>query len=600
MRLRSILNLIRPQSVLAITATAGPLVIDDITRTLGMPKLENGSNDETQGIKIYKADRDNINVTVQLVADHAERLNRLVDILSPCQRKEEKDALAGCLSSGSVIVYVWRQMDAEAIAEYIGATNVPGKVVVYHGGMDSGSRAKSQSQFLRGKARICVATVAFGLGINKSDVAGIVHMYLSNTPEHYLQEIGRAGRNGEAARAIALVVPEEVQVRHSLSHSDLLARSQVSALFEMLRREVKDSLLKIPEDRRNNVEGLCVGLSLQSTLVGCECKSETVETIFSLLEARKNSLLRVQGTFYGRAMIAPRKQALEDLALKEQVVDAILQCCQCVEAPAGQTINDQDRAVGFSGHNLVGQTYGSFCFSIAQCANCLGPDAEPRHVFAALRRLQQSGQIEYVLDSTPAGRYIHMRLNHSVVAALCHDTDGEYNDLIEETYGGFNLAVTTSANKVIEIYRILQRVSQVDADAMYSENKSASLHLFQGLIQEYLEKDGGNQEEKSLDEEITRAFATRPTRRSLDLTVWSVVQYLQQLQSAGRPALDVEPMSLDHQRTADYLTLAVTKFLHGIAPASSPQNTCRQHKSFGSLQAVEFSVLKEVVAAIVC
>ena len=51
---------------------------------------------------------------------------------------------------------------------------------------------------MRGKARICVATVAFGLGINKSDVAGVIHMYLSNTPEHYLQEIGRSGRDGGA------------------------------------------------------------------------------------------------------------------------------------------------------------------------------------------------------------------------------------------------------------------------------------------------------------------------------------------------------------------------------------------------------------------
>ena len=50
---------------------------------------------------------------------------------------------------------------------------------------------------MRGKARICVATVAFGLGINKADVVGVVHLYLSASPEHYLQEIGRAGRDGK-------------------------------------------------------------------------------------------------------------------------------------------------------------------------------------------------------------------------------------------------------------------------------------------------------------------------------------------------------------------------------------------------------------------
>lgn len=599
--MQSVLNLIQPKSVLAITATAGPLVIDDITRTLGMPKLKRGVGDDTQGIKIYKADRDNINVTAHFVDDHADRLNRLVAILSPKQasKEDEREGHGGCLARGSVIVYVWRQMDAEVIAEYIAAANVPGKVVVYHGGMDSGSRAKAQSQFLRGKARICVATVAFGLGINKSDVAGVIHMYLSNTPEHYLQEIGRAGRDGNAARAIALIVPEEVQVRHSLSHSDLLSRSQVDKLFAMLRKEVQEALGKLSEDRRNDVKGLCVGMSLQSALVGCECKPETVETIFSLLEARENSLLRVQGTFYGRAIVAPRKHSLEELASNEQVLDAILKCCVCVEPPAGQDKDINSKAVGFGGHNLVGQTYGSFCFSISQCANCLGPDAEPRHVFAALRRLQQSGQIEYVLDTTPGGRYIHMRLDSDAVEVLRDDDNPAYHDLIVETHTGFNVAVTTSADKVVEIYRILQQVSKVAQNDMASTEKSESLCLFQKLIREYLAKDGGKRDDSEpVTEEAAGAFSPKPTRKSLDLTVWSVVQYLQQLQRA-RASQEVESMSLDHRSAADYTALAVTKFLHGIAPASSAPNMCRQHNSFGSLRSVEFNSLRSVVEQVV-
>ena len=81
-------------------------------------------------------------------------------------------------------------------------------------------------KFMRGKARICVATVAFGLGINKADVAGVVHMYLSSSPEHYLQEIGRAGRDGHPAKAIALPLMEELPIRHSLVHSDFVTKSQ--------------------------------------------------------------------------------------------------------------------------------------------------------------------------------------------------------------------------------------------------------------------------------------------------------------------------------------------------------------------------------------
>lgn len=592
------LDLIQPKSVLAITATAGPRVISDITRTLGMPKWESSVGDESKGIKIYKADRDNIDVTARFVSDHSDRLNRLVAILSPCSDKSV--GREGCLSKGSVIVYVWRQMDAEAVAEYISASNVPGKVVVYHGGMDSGARAKSQSMFLRGKARICVATVAFGLGINKSDVAGVVHMYLSASPEHYLQEIGRAGRDGNDSRAIALIVPEEVQIRHSMSHSDLLAKSQVANLFAMLRNEVKDALSKLSEDRRNHVEGLCVGLSLQSTLVGCECKPETVETIFSLLEAREVPLLRVQGTFYGRAIVAPRKQSMEDLAQKEHLVAAIMKCCQCVEPPAGEK-KDADRAAGFTGHHLVGQTYGSFCFPIAQCANCLGPDAEPRHVFAALRRLQESGYIEYVLDTTQAGRYIHMRLYRNIVETLGSNgaESPQENDLVEQTNAGFNLAVNSSAEKVLEIYCVLRKVSKVPDDEMHSEQKSSSLHLFQELIRDYLARDSSEENVTNhLEDPFENTFSPRPTKKSLDLAVWSVVQHLQQMQRACAKS-DVAPMSLDHQSAADYTALAVTKFLHGIAPSSATPTLCRQHNSFGALQSVEFNVLREVVASVV-
>jgi hypothetical protein len=593
------LDLIQPKSVLAITATAGPRVISDITATLGMSSMSTistGDDDDTAGIKIFKADRDNIDVTAHFVADHGERLQRLVEILSSRKGKTGTDQ-AGLLKSGSVIVYVWRQMDAEAIAEYLTAASVPGKVVVYHGGMDGGSRAKSQSLFLRGKARICVATVAFGLGINKADVEGVVHMYLSASPEHYLQEIGRAGRNGSAAHAIALIVPEEVQIRHSLSYSDLLAKSQVMSLFRLLRQEVRDALSKLPGDRPQPDE-LCVGLSLKSALIGCECKPETAETIFSLLEARQTSLLRVQGTFYGRAIVAPKNFSLEELAAKEHVLGAILQCCQCVEPPAGQSKPPEKRSAGFGGHNLVGQTFGTFCFSIAQCANCLGPDAEPRHVFAALRRLQSSGHIEYVLDTTPAGRCIHMHLKRGAVEAFAIKDNPAYDDLIDETCQGFNLAVTTTAGKVLEIYRILRQVDEVSPKDEGTEYKSASLTLFQEMIRDYLAKDGGETDPIACGALKTEAFAASPSRRSLDLAVWSIVRHLKEMQSA-RATAEVDSMSLDHASAADYVALAVTKFLQGVAPASTTPSLCRQHSSYASLQSVEFSALRTIVTSVV-
>jgi ATP-dependent DNA helicase Q4 len=190
LRFKGLLQTMRPKSVLAITATAGPRVIEDIAKTLvidsatpsdeepceSQPELENKS------IRIIRSGRDNIDVMGKFVANHEERLDILAKILTPVSSSKdlhkEKSNYAGILSTGSVIIYVWRQKDTEAVAEYIVASGVHGGVTIYHGGMDSNGRSKSQSKFMRGKARICVATVAFGLGIDKSDVEGVRYTLL--------------------------------------------------------------------------------------------------------------------------------------------------------------------------------------------------------------------------------------------------------------------------------------------------------------------------------------------------------------------------------------------------------------------------------------
>ncbi len=183
LRFPGLLKIMKPKSILAITATAGPRVIRDIGETLGMEFPESITEEspktvmdiEFESIKIVRSGRDNIDVMGKFMSNQEERLSVVAGILTPTvgNDNDRTKPYAGRLARGSTIVYVWRQRDTEVVAESLRAAGVAGGVVVYHGGMDANARAKAQNKFMRGKARICVATVAFGLGIDKADIVGV-------------------------------------------------------------------------------------------------------------------------------------------------------------------------------------------------------------------------------------------------------------------------------------------------------------------------------------------------------------------------------------------------------------------------------------------
>ncbi|MFN0106928.1 MAG: DNA topoisomerase 3 [Bryobacteraceae bacterium] len=169
---------LRPAPVIALTATATPIVQNDIARQLGL-------GDGGRFIQGFR--RENIAIEV-VEAGPGERTELVRQLLEDAGRRP-------------AIVYAPTRRQAEEVAAALKET-LP--AAPYHAGLSSEMRARVQTGFLTGKLDVIVATIAFGMGIDKPNVRTVIHTALPSSVEGYYQEIGRAGRDGAPSRAVLM------------------------------------------------------------------------------------------------------------------------------------------------------------------------------------------------------------------------------------------------------------------------------------------------------------------------------------------------------------------------------------------------------------
>ncbi len=169
---------LRPAPVIALTATATALVQRDIRAQLGF---------EGEASFIHGFRRSNIAIEV-VETSPSQRPGLARELLSDPKRRP-------------AIVYTPSRKQAESVAALL-AHAYP--AAAYHAGLDANRRRRVQDDFLSGKLEVVVATIAFGMGIDKANIRSVIHTALPGSVESYYQEIGRAGRDGEPSRAILM------------------------------------------------------------------------------------------------------------------------------------------------------------------------------------------------------------------------------------------------------------------------------------------------------------------------------------------------------------------------------------------------------------
>jgi len=196
---------------LALTATATPAVQDDIAAALELPEIER---------VIADLNRPNLQFQVVRADQHEEKAARLAELLS-----EDK---------GPAIVYASTRKEAAQAHQFLQAEGF--SACLYHAGLDSEQRARAQRWFQQDQRRIIVATVAFGMGIDKPDVRQVIHYNLPGSLESYYQEAGRGGRDGEPATCTLFYTPRDERIQRFLIDQAHPQPGVLLHLYEMLRQ----------------------------------------------------------------------------------------------------------------------------------------------------------------------------------------------------------------------------------------------------------------------------------------------------------------------------------------------------------------------------
>lgn len=268
-RLGNVIKELGAARLACFTATATPEVRRDIAHQLGIT----GARLHVRGF-----DRPNLHYSIVQSGGTTDKAERLIELV----RMRE---------SGVALIYAATRKNAEKYAAELKAAGM--KTRVYHAGLKNDTRENAQDTFMAGKLDVIVATNAFGMGVDKSDIRIVIHADIPRSPEAYYQEAGRGGRDGKPTRCVLLFNHSDIKLQEFLIDASFPSAELLRGMWKLLRD--KPELGQIPPGYEEELEErlrkqLSAILPPQKTTRNGELSGATISASIRLLE--RHGMLR--------------------------------------------------------------------------------------------------------------------------------------------------------------------------------------------------------------------------------------------------------------------------------------------------------------------